>query len=107
MSDIWKNAPKGATHLLKWGDKKEFSYFDGTYHYCTAGTNKERANYILDGVDPWVIIDEKTSAVSESDIGVTCFDLMFYGCQDINAPQAIEILNAIKSGKIHNVTWSK
>jgi len=111
MSDInWDEAPEGATHYLKWGDQKEFSYFDGIHHYCKAGTGTERANYILDGVDPWVIIDQRSKSVSvqqeSSDIGVTCFDLMFHGCQDINAPQAIEILNAIKAGKIHNVTWS-
>ena len=104
MIDInWEEAPEGATHLLKWGDQKEFSYFDGTYHYCTVGTSKERASYILDGVDPWVIIDEKSKPVSlqkeSDDIGVTCFDLMFFGCQDINAPQAIQILNAIKADR--------
>ena len=64
----------------------------------------------MDGDEPWVIIDERHKSVpvqqESSDIGVTCFDLMFHGCQDINAPQAIEILNAIKAGKIHNVTWS-
>lgn len=34
-----------------------------------------------------------------------CFDLMFYGCQTINAPQAMELLKAIESGKIHGVKW--
>ena len=39
------------------------------------------------------------------DEGSTCFDLMFYGCQTINAPQAVELLSAIKDGKIHGVKW--
>ena len=35
----------------------------------------------------------------------TCFDLMFFGCQSINAPEAMELLDAIKAGKIHGVTF--
>ena len=34
------------------------------------------------------------------------FDLMFHGCQKVNEPQAIELLTAIKAGKIHNVKWT-
>ena len=44
-------------------------------------------------------------AVTKSRYGVSCFDLMFYGCQTINAPQAMELLKAIESGKIHGVKW--
>ena len=37
----------------------------------------------------------------------TTFDLMFCGCQGINAPMAAEILKAIKEGKIRGVTYNK
>lgn len=39
--------------------------------------------------------------------GRACFDLMFYGCQSINAPQALELIKAIKEGKINGVTFTK
>lgn len=38
---------------------------------------------------------------------VTIFDLMFFGCQSINSPQAKEILEAIKSGKIRGVVYDE
>jgi len=106
MSDInWESAPEGATHTLGSGcfykiDKiggNDYCYFKDKWEPCAL-----TQNYIND-LTPIPALDKKES----SDIGVTCFDLMFHGCQEINAPQAIEILNAIKAGKIHNVTWSK
>ena len=114
MSDInWDDAPEGATHLLEWNGAQDYSFFDGNLHYCTAYKNEEeeRANYIIDGSDCWVIVDQRplksnNKITNSKPEGVTCFDLMFYGCQSINAPQAIEILEAIKSGKIHGVKWA-
>ena len=34
-----------------------------------------------------------------------CFDLMFHACQTIHAKQAVEILEAIKDGKVRGVKW--
>ncbi len=45
------------------------------------------------------------AAVEKSKYGVVCFDLMFHGCQTINASQAMEILKAIESGEITGVKW--
>lgn len=44
-------------------------------------------------------------AKEKNEYGVPCFDLMFYGCQTINSPQAMEILKAIKDGKVHGVSF--
>ncbi|QDP52122.1 MAG: hypothetical protein Unbinned706contig1000_66 [Prokaryotic dsDNA virus sp.] len=33
----------------------------------------------------------------------TVFDLMFHGCQQINVPQAMELLGKIRQGKIRGI----
>lgn len=60
----------------------------------------EMLGYTYNGGEYW------KPPLGKVDENVTCFDLMFYGCQSINAPQAMEILRAIKAGKIHGVTFT-
>jgi len=45
-------------------------------------------------------------AIYKNNESAICFDLMFYGCQTINAPQAMELLSAIKVGKIQGITFT-
>jgi len=61
--------------------------------------NQQKQQTVSGHVEPVV------SAADESKLKIenTVFDLMFHGCQQINVPQAMELLGKIRQGKIRGV----